>query len=260
VPAKKHVLIVTAIRPRVGKTLLTRLLADHLSLAGEPRILFDTDAAEPRLSKIFPGETTVIDLDRVTDQMTLFDALSTRPGLSQVIDLTHRSFNKFFNLIRDMSYAAEAKAAGVEPVIFFIPDSTAESYDQGFNLRERFKNCGFVLVKNESVGEPSREALNSSGMIGLAGHKPQLRLPVLDPFFASAIEDVRLSLSDFMRRSTQREGPPPLSPGQMPLAYLSLEARNGISAWLHTAFFEIRRCLQYTDIQAEILHYDRFGE
>jgi hypothetical protein len=259
VPAKKHVLISTSVRPRVGKSLLARLLADHLSLAGEPRIVFDTDSAEPRLNAVFPGETTVVDLDRVTDQMTLFDALSTRQGMSQVIDLTHRSFNKFFNLMLDTNYAAEAKAVGVEPVIFYIPDSTAESYDQGFALRERFRDCGFVLVKNEFAGEPNREALNSSGMIGLAGHKPQMRMPQLDPFFASAIEDVRLSLSDFMRRSTQREGPPALTPAQMPLAYLSLEARNGIAAWLHTMFFEIRRALQYTDIQAEVLSYDRFG-
>lgn len=258
-PAKKHVLIAASIRPRTGKTLLARLLADHLTLAGEPRILFDTDAAEPRLSAFFPGQTTVIDLDRVPDQMKLFDALQGQPDRSQVVDLTQRSFVKFFNLMRDTGYADEAKERGIEPVIFFIPDNTAEAYEQAFTLRERFRDCGFVLVRNEFLGEPGKDALNSSGMIGLSGHKPTVRIPQLDPFFASAVDDVRLSLSDFMRRSTQREGPPPLPPGQMPLAYLSLEARTGIAAWLHVAFNEIRRALQYTDVQADILSHDRFG-
>lgn len=258
-PSKKHVLIAASIRPRIGKTLLARLLAEHIALAGEPRLLFDTDAAEPRFSAFFPGETTVVDLERVPDQMKLFDALPTQADRSQVVDLTQRSFAKFFNLMRDTGYAEEAKARGIEPVIFYIPDNSAEAYEQGLALRERFKECGFVLVRNEILAEPGRDALNSSGMIGLSGHKPRMRLPQLDPFFASAIDDVRLSLSDFMRRSAQREGPPPLPPGQMPLAYLSLEARNGIISWLHIAFSEIRRALQYTDIQAEILSHERFG-
>lgn len=258
-PAKKHILIATSIRPRTGKTLLARLLAEHLALQADPRLLFDTDAAEPRLKEFFPSETTVVDLDRVPDQMKLFDALPAHPDRSQVVDLTHRSFAKFFNLMRDTGYPDEAKSRGVEPVIFYIPDNSAEAYEQGLALRERFKDCGFVLVRNEIISEPGKDALNSSGMIGLSGHKPVVRVPQLDPFFASAVDDVRLSLSDFMRRSTQREGPPPLPPGQMPLAYLSLEARTGIAAWLHIAFNEIRRALQYTDIQADILSHDRFG-
>lgn len=258
-PVKKHILIATSIRPRTGKTLLARLLADHLSLQSVPRVLFDTDTTEPRLKAFFPGDTTIVDLERVPDQMKLFDALPANADRSQVVDLTHRSFAKFFNLMRDTGYPDEAKARGVEPVIFYIPDNTAEAYEQGLSLREQFKECGFVMVRNEILGEPGKDALNSAGMIGLAGHKPIVRLPHLDPFFASAIDDVRLSLSDFMRRSAQREGPPPLPPGQMPLAYLSLEARTGIAAWLHVAFNEIKRALQYTDIQADILSHDRFG-
>lgn len=256
---KQHVLIVASLRPRTGKTLLARLLAEYLTLSGDPRVVFDTDDAEPRLSQFFPKEAKVIDLDRVPDQMKLFDTLTAEPGKSQVIDLTHRSFAKFFNLMRDIGYADEAKAAGVEPVIFFILDGSAESYQQALALRERFRDCGLVLVSNDIVSEPSRAALNSSGMIGLAGHKPQMRLPLLDPFFVSALEDTRLSLSEFMRRSAQGDAAPPLAPDRMSLAYLSLEARSGISTWLTPLFNEFRRALQYTDLQARILAHDRFG-
>ncbi len=259
-PDTKHVLIAASIRPRTGKTLLARLLAGHIALSGGRRAIFDTDAADRRLSAYFPDEAAVIDLDRVPDQMKLFDTLFTSPDVSQVVDLTHRSYGKFFRLMQDMGYAEEAKALGVEPVVFYIPDGSKESYDEGFALRERFKNCGFVLVRNECVGEPGREALNSPGMIGLSGHKPHLRLPVLDPFFASAIDDTKLSLSDFLRHASKGEGLPPLSPGSMPIAYLSLEARRGISSWLQIAFNEVRRALQYTDIQARIVAHDRFGE
>lgn len=258
-PVKRHILISASIRPRTGKTLLARLLAGHVALAEGKRILFDTDDTERRLAAYFPGETTVINLDRVPDQMKLFDTVSSRPEASQVIDLTHRSFAKFFQLMQDTGYVTEAKAAGLEPVIFFIPDGSAESFDQAFTLRERFKDCGFVLVHNAAVAEPGREAMNSRGMIGLSGHKPVIRLPLLDPFFASAIDDEQLSLSDFVRQTAQRDVPGSLQPGRLSLAFLSLEARHGISAWLQGAFAEIRRALQYTDIQAEIIAHERFG-
>jgi hypothetical protein len=109
------------------------------------------------------------------------------------------------------------------------------------------------------VSEPTRAALNSSGMIGLAGHKPQMRLPLLDPFYISALEDERLSLSEFMRRSAQGDAAPPMALGQMSLAYLSIEARSGITTWLTPLFNEFRRALQHTDLQARILAHDRFG-
>jgi hypothetical protein len=256
---KQHVLIVSSLRPRTGKTLLSRLLAEYLTHSGELRTIFDTDAADPKLSTYFPREAKVIDLDRVPDQMKMFDSLASQAERSQVIDLTHRSFAKFFNLMRDIAFADEAKAAGVEPVIFFILDGSAESYDQALALRERFRDCGLVLITNDFVGEPSRAAMHSSGMIALAGHKPQMRLPVLDPFYISALEDVRLSLSEFMRRSSQGDAAPPMAPEQMSLAYLSIEARNGIRAWLTPVFNEFGRALKHTDIQARILAHDRFG-
>lgn len=256
---KKHVLIVASPRPRVGKTLLARVLADHLSLSGEARRLFDSDAADARLTEFFPGGTTVVDLERVPDQMKLFDSLAMEPASSQIIDLTHRSFGKFFGLMRDINYVAEAKAAGLETVIFYIPDSEPDSYEQGLALRDRFRECGFVLVKNAAIGEPSRETLRNGSFLALSGHSPSIVLRQLDPFLVSAVEDVRLSLSDFMRRSMLRQSPAPLSPDQMSLAYLSLEARNGITAWLQPTFNEIRRALRDTDLQADILAHDRFG-
>jgi hypothetical protein len=259
VPEKKHVLIVASPRPRVGKTLLARLLADHLSLNGEARRLFDTDAADLRLSAFFPDGTTVIDLERVPDQMTLFDSLTVEPAVSQVIDLTHRSFGKFFKLMQEIGFAAEARAAGFVTVIFYIPDSEPDSYEQGLALRDRFRDCGFVLVKNAAIGEPNRETQRNSSFVALASHAPTILLRQLDPFFVTAVEDVRLSLSDFMRRSISREAPSSFTPGEMSLAYLSLEARTGITAWLQVSFNEIRRALRDADLQAEIVAHDRFG-
>jgi hypothetical protein len=258
VPNKLHAIIVASPRPRTGKTLLSRLIADHLTLSGEPRAIFDTDSADRQLSAFFP-DATVVDLDRVPDQMKLFDSLASPAKSSLLIDLTHRSFAKFFTLMRDIEFVAEAKASGINPIIFYIPGNDPESYELGHALRDRFRECGFALVRNTVLGEPSRDCLRHPAFIDLASHNPKVILPTLDPFFVPAIEDPRLSLSEFLRRSMMKEPPSSLSPDRVSIAYLSLEARNAISLWLQKSFNEIRRALKETDLRAEILAHDRFG-
>ena len=259
VPDKVRSIVVASSRPRTGKTLLARLLADHLSLTGEPRKLFDTDAADKKLRAFFPDETTVVDVERVPDQMKLFDSLTAPERTSQIVDLTHRSFAKFFNLLREIDYVAEARANGVDPIIFYIPDIEAESYEQAVAIREHFHDCAFVLVRNAALGEPGREAARGEGYAALASHSPTLVLAKLDPFIVSAIEDPRLSLSEFARRVAAKDAAPPLAPGQMSMAYMSLEARNEIAGWLQLVFGEIRRALRDADLHARILAHDRFG-
>jgi len=46
------------------------LIADHAMHAGEHPEIFDTDAAERTLAACFPARAMVVDLDRVTDQIS----------------------------------------------------------------------------------------------------------------------------------------------------------------------------------------------
>jgi hypothetical protein len=223
-------------------------------------LIFDTDAADRTLATWFPERASVIDLDRVPDQMKLFDTLSAAYPESQVIDLTHRSFQKFFKLMRDTDYGAEARSRGIEPVIFYIPDRDPESYEQGRVVRDYFKNCSFVLVENQFLGEISKETRGSHGYHALRSHNPRMTLPKLDLFLAGAINDPNLSLSEFMRR-TQSKGPPaPVPAATMSLAYLSLETRAGITAWLREVFGEIHRVIEEVKSRPVVSEEDPFKQ
>jgi hypothetical protein len=237
--------------------LLARLIAEHFALAGIPHAIFDTDPVDRRIAAFFPGKTTVVDLERVPDQMKLFDSLASPMRVTQVIDLSHRSFGKFFAQMRDIDYVAEARAGGIEPVIFYIPDIDAGSYEQAATLREQLREASFVLVRNEALGEPSRDTTRTASFAAFASHVPRMTLPRLDPFFFSAIADTRLSLSTFMRRSLAHEPPSQMAPEQMSIAYLSREARSAITAWLRTAFNEIRRALQEAEQQRQSVSHER---
>ena len=54
--------------------------------------------------------------------MSLFDRLAAPSAEVQIVDVAARSFKKFFDLMRESDYVAEARARNVETVIFYIPE------------------------------------------------------------------------------------------------------------------------------------------
>lgn len=239
--------IVASLHGRSGKTLLARLLADHAILSGGTPEIFDTDVIEKRLFACFPSNTSVIDLDKVTNQMELFDTLAAPTATTRIVDVTHRSFAKFFHLMQEIDYAAEARSRDNEPVIFYLLEPETDSYAQGYALREQFKDCSFVAVENKFAGTPNRQTQNSAGYEALKRHDLRLVLPALDQMFIGVIDDPELSLSGFMQ-----DPPSGMPAGKMSLAYMSLEARSSIRAWLRETNSEIGQLLEVIKLRSEM--------
>ena len=54
-PRQTQLYIVASRHPRVGKTLLTRLLIEFLRISGRPVVGYDLDPREPALAACFPS-------------------------------------------------------------------------------------------------------------------------------------------------------------------------------------------------------------
>jgi len=223
-------IIVVALRPRSGVTLLARAFADYFILSHENPLIFDTDDVERRLSRHFPQRANVVDLDRIRGQMTLFDTLAAPVAEKRVVDVTHRALNRFFGLMAEIDYLAEARLQGIEPAIFYIADRDRESFELGLDLRDRF-DCPFVLVENAYLGEPNTQARRTQAYAALVGHPLRMRMPPLDSLVADVISRTDLSFGAFMRDEVRN----------LSLAYLS---RPTIRAWIMQVFREIHRTIQ----------------
>ncbi len=221
--------IVASVRPRTGKTLLARLLAENFILSGGRPAIFDTDASERTLGACFPNDALVLDLDRVPDQVTLIDTLVLESAQPRVVDVAHRSFRKFFDLARDTGFMPEARSHGVEPIIFYIPSTDAESFEQGRLLHEQFEDCPFVTVENAHLGEVPSFARLGVGYRALQGVRPHLTMLPLDPALMKFVEGPKLSLSDFVRQA---------NPELPPAAY------DGIRTWLLRNFRHVYNALR----------------
>jgi hypothetical protein len=194
--------IVTSARVRAGKTLLARLLAENFFLSGDRPALLDTDTTEKRLWSFFRAEAGVFDLDKVPDQMALFDALSVGASHTRIVEVAHRSAKKFFELMRDTDYIAEARVNQVEPVIFYIPSPDPDSYEYGRKLLEQFPDTPFVVVQNDHLGDVKYLTRLSVGYRALETVHRKLAIPALDPLYIQEIDDPSFSFREFMRAST----------------------------------------------------------
>jgi len=240
---KSLAILVVSPRERSGTTLLARLFAEFFRLSGDAPLLFDTDAQKPKFSKYFP-EAELVDLGKTKGQMRLFDTLPVRAHEPKIVDVTSRAFPTFFSLMRDIDFVAEARANNVEPVIVYIPQYDADDFERGFRIREHF-GCEYVLAENSFLGTAPQSLHGVNSYWALKANPVRLMIPLLDAMNMNLMEDERVSLAEFLKRSAPGAAQP--SPGEkasMPLAYLSLDARSKIRNWLKPSLREVQRAVQ----------------
>jgi len=189
----------------------------------------------------------VLDLERVRDQVSLFDRLAAPSAQVQIVDVATHAFKKFFDLMRESDYVAEARARNVETVIFYIPGRDAESYEVGARLLARFPDCAFVTAENENLGEIDKYARGGEGYFALRQHERRMLMPRLDSLFALALAESELSLSDFLS-----DPPAERTPAHKSLAYRSPQMRAGIGRFAKAMFEQVGLAMLGTGARSAI--------
>lgn len=214
--------IVCSPRPRVGKTLLARLLVDYFLLEGRPVAAFDFAREEPSLTSYLPRYTARADIGGIRGQMAVFDRLIADDNVAKIVDLAPASFEQFFAVLRQIGFVGAAQRRRIEPVALFMtyPDSvSARAYAA---LQSRHLEMVLVPVYDEAIARPrrNREAFPLSRAVSVPMHVPAL-MPLLHRY----IERPPFSFADF--RSTP--------PGNIPLdVYMELHR------WMRRVFVEFR--------------------
>ncbi len=150
-PQQTPLYIITSQHPRVGKTLVARLLIEYLRLAGRPLLGCDLDPREPALAAYFPDLVSTVDITDTPGQMALFDRLIADNRQTAVIDLGYGPSEQFVEVMAEIGFEREARRRSIEPIVLFIADAaptTARSYAE---LRRRLPQTTFVPVHNEAA-------------------------------------------------------------------------------------------------------------
>jgi hypothetical protein len=142
--------IVASPRPRVGKTLLARLLMEYVLDNGRPLVGFDLNPREPMVAGRFPKLVWPVDIGDIRGQMELFDRLVADTASTKVIDVGYGPFEQFFSVIGDIGFAQEARRRGMDMIVFFLTDQAMATVRIYAKLQGRVP-ATFQPVHNESA-------------------------------------------------------------------------------------------------------------
>jgi hypothetical protein len=150
-PQQAPLYIVASPRPRVGKTLIARLLIEFFRDSGRAVIGYDLDPREPTFASYFPDLVATVDITETRGQMALFDRLVGRTTATTIIDLGYGQFETFFAVMTEIGFAQEARRRGIEPVVLFVTDNSPATVRAYADVRGRLPTVAFVPVHNESI-------------------------------------------------------------------------------------------------------------
>ena len=189
---RNSIVIVASPRPRVGKTLLARLLTDFQLQEGREVAGFDLGAGETTLAQFLPAHVNRSEIGDVKGQMALFDRLIADDGISKIVDLSHASFEPFFTLARQFGFAEEARSRGIALAILYILTPDRTSVEAHRSLCSRLSQATLVPVHNEILG--AAQYRDKYGLMGSA--TTVVQLPLLAPGVRKYVETPPFSFAN----------------------------------------------------------------
>jgi hypothetical protein len=169
-----YLYFVCSTHPRVGKTLMARLLIEFQHANERPVLGFDLGSDGPALVEFLPELVTLAAIDDVRGQMALLEPLARNDSAPKVIDVGQRALAQLFMILRDVDFAGVATGRAIKPIVLYVAAPGDESMRGYAILREQFPSFGFVPVSNEALlGDADIVPLFPSTFAGL----PALLLP-----------------------------------------------------------------------------------
>jgi hypothetical protein len=155
--------VVCSPRRCVGKTLVSRLIAEFFAIDGRPVAAFDLADEGPQLADYLPDVTTVADISDTIGQMAFFDRLIADKNGANIIDVSHRAYKNFFTVVQEIGFFEEIHRRSIEPVILFILDRDLKSGEAFASLKQGFNEASILPVRNQvAATRPGRAASDAS--------------------------------------------------------------------------------------------------
>jgi hypothetical protein len=216
---------------RTGATTTARLLTEYLIFNGRSFAGFDTDPHEPDYGARFPQAVTIVDAAKIEGQVAMFDRLLVHDETPKVVDVWHRSYSRFIEIMGEIGFMDEARRAMVQPIALFHADATSASLAAALALAAQWPELGMVVVTNKGAAPLGPDA---SDILAQFPSSRRFVIGALDASSRACFEAPEFSLSQFLHR---------------PPADMSIVTRTGLRAWAAPVFtqfhtFELRASMQ----------------
>jgi hypothetical protein len=215
----------------VGKSMMSRLLAQYFIDHSIPFVGFDTDRSHGSLMRFYSDFASPVLVDRYETLDTIFEAAVELPGRRVLVDLAAQTHEPLVRWMDESGVLDLADVSGVSIHYWHVMDAGKDSVDLLKRLLDRFgQRLRYVLVRNQLRGDDFSQ-LERSGeqerAVALGA-----RLIDLKRLHESVVQKIDTANASFW---SARNGAPKDSPG----AGLGLMERQRFKLWLNHAYGQI---------------------
>jgi hypothetical protein len=212
----------------VGKSLVSRIVAQYLIDKNLPFLGFDTDRSHGALMRFYSGYASPVAVDKVESLDAIVEAAVDEPGRRILVDLAAQTHDSLASWMEDAGVVNLADELGMKLYYWHVMDTGKDSVDLLRRLLDRFgTGLSYVLVRNQVRGTDFT-ALEQSGeqarAIGMGA-----RVVTLKKLNEHVIQKIDSASSTFWKAKSSERDP----------TGLGLMDRQRVKMWLREAYREI---------------------
>jgi hypothetical protein len=215
----------------VGKSMVSRILAQFFIDADVPFVCFDTDRSHGALMRFYSGYSSPVLIDRYEALDTIVEAAVEHPGRRVLVDLAAQTDEPLVKWMDESGVLDLADVSGVTLTYWHVMDAGRDSVDLLRRLLDRFgQRLHYVLVRNQLRGE-------DFGILEKSGEQERAmslgaRVIEIKKLHDPIVQKIDATNSSFWAAKNV--------PGNPGLA-LGLMEKQRLKLWLGHAFSEIER-------------------
>lgn len=138
----------------VGKSMLSRLLAQYLIDHELPFVGFDTDRSHGSLLRFYADYASPVVVDRYEALDKIMEAALERPGRRVLVDLAAQTHDPLVRWMDESGVLDMADVSGIGLNYWHVMDAGRDSVDLLRRLLDRFgQRVHYVIVKNQLRGD-----------------------------------------------------------------------------------------------------------
>jgi len=147
----------------VGKSLVSRILAQYLIDHERPFLGFDTDKSHGALMRFYAGYASPVVVDRYESLDAIVEAAVADPDRSILVDMAAQTQDALTQWMDDSALIELSSELGLGLTYWHVMDSGRDSVDLLKKLLDRFgSRLNYVLVQNHIRGD-NFDILEASG-------------------------------------------------------------------------------------------------
>jgi hypothetical protein len=224
-----HIHFIGGEKGGVGKSLMSRVLAQYMIDREIPFIGFDTDRSHGALMRFYSGYASPVLVDNIEALDTIIEAAAEQPERRVLVDLAAQTHDPLVKWMDDAGVLNLADEMGMTIHYWHVMDSGKDSVDLLKKLLDRFgTGMKYVLVRNQIRG-------NDFSVLEQSGEQARAiqlgaRVVTVKKLGDSVINKIDAGSSSFWKAKNPQD---PTGGG------LGLMDRQRVKAWLRDVYREI---------------------